>query len=172
MTKMNMVSNIFRKEETKKPALILDLSFAGQISIWGFRLLASGYQADIDMTKMLIDGFRRCNAVQAGSNLLFLSEIIFSGLIRNIEINCACNPSLSKDEKILVSILNICQKSPSPEFKDHLTDFITHDATNNAVFLFINYTACLRDAGLMLTEQDNLMPKIINNESQISSILH
>ena len=169
---MNMVSNIFRKVETKKPAIILDLSFAGQISIWGFRLLASGYRADIDMTKTLIDGFRRCNAVQAGSNLLFLSEIIFSGLIRNIEINCACNPSLSKDEKVLISILNICQKSPSAEFKDYLADFITHDAANNAIFLFVNYVNCLRDAGLILTDQDNLIPKIINNESEISSILH
>ena len=172
MTEMNMVSNIFRKQENKTPALILDLSFAGQISIWGFRLLASGYRAEIDMTKMLIDGFRRCNAVQAGSNLLFLSEIIFSGLTRNIEINCACNPSLSKDEKVLISILNICQKSPSAELKDHLTDFITHDSANNAVFLFVAYTTCLRDAGLMLTEQDNLMPKIVKNESQISSFLH
>jgi hypothetical protein len=167
-----MVSNIFRKEEKKTPALILDLSFAGQISIWGFRLLASGYRAEIDMTKMLIDGFKRCNAVQAGSNLLFLAEIMFSGLTRNIEINCACNPSLSEDEKVLISILNICQKSPNIEFKEHLTDFVTHDAANNAVFLFINYTNCLRDAGLLLTNQDNLIPKILKNETQSSSILH
>ncbi|MFL2782418.1 MAG: hypothetical protein ACJZ9G_09355 [Rhodospirillales bacterium] len=169
---MNMVSKIFKKDEKETPALILELSFAGQMSIWGLRLLASGYRAEIDMTKALIDGFRRCNAVQAGSNLLFLSEIIFSGLTRNIQINCSCNPGLSKDEKALVSILNICQKSPNTEIKEYLTDFITHDAANNAVFLFINYTSCLRDAGLMLTDQDYLIPRIMESETQISSMLH
>ena len=82
-----MVSKIFKKDEKETPALILELSFAGQMSIWGLRLLASGYRAEIDMTKALIDGFRRCNAVQAGSNLLFLlgKDVLFFNSV--LELN-------------------------------------------------------------------------------------
>jgi hypothetical protein len=83
---------------TIQSSLVKNLSFAGQMSIWGVRLLATGYREDIDVTKTLIARFRKCNAMRAGSNLLFLMKIVFTGLTRDSYINCACNPNLTKDE--------------------------------------------------------------------------
>lgn len=71
------------------------------------RLLATGYKLETGVSKSLIEGFRRCNATQAGSNLLFLIEILLEGLIKYTEINCVCNSNLTDDENKLLDLLSI-----------------------------------------------------------------
>jgi hypothetical protein len=131
-------------------ALMSDLSFAGQMSIWGVRLLAGGYREDRDVTKTLIDGFRKCNAIKAGSNLLFLMEIIFNGLSRNLSINCSCNLELTEDELKILDLFSLSQHFSNLSEETRLLDFLTEAAASNAIPIFNGYGDALRDAGLLL----------------------
>jgi hypothetical protein len=147
MNAMFKQTNLFKKVRSN---LVKDLPFAAQMSIWGIRILASGYRAEMDVTKPLIEGFRKCNATQAGSNLLFLMEIVFSGLTRNIEIYCACNQKLNDDENELLNLLSFSQHYGIVSEQIGLVDFLSNDAVNNVIPLFNGYGDAMRDAGLLL----------------------
>ena len=129
---------------------VTDLSFAGQMSIWGVRLLATGYREEMDVTKTLIDGFKKCNAMRAGSNLLFLMEIVFTGLTKDLHINCACNPDLTKDELKLLELFSLSQHFSDWLENVRLLNFLTDAAANNAIPIFDGYGDAMRDAGLLL----------------------
>jgi hypothetical protein len=136
---MNALFKQANKTTNTKSARIKDLTFAGQMSIWGVRLLATSYREEMDVTKTLIEGFKKCNAMRAGSNLLFLMEIVFTGLSRNLHINCSCNPDLTEDELKLLELGNM-----------ELLDFLTTAAADNAIPIFDGYGDAMRDAGLLL----------------------
>ena len=146
--------NAFPKKINKKvqtgAVLVSDLSFAGQMSIWGIRLLASGHREDLHVTKTLIDGFRKCNAVKAGSNLLFLMEIVIAGLSRNLSINCSCNSELTQDELSFLNLLSLSQHFADLSENSELLDFLTEAGARNAIPILNGYGAALRDAGLLL----------------------
>lgn len=156
------------------PCLVIDLSFAGQMSIWGIRLLGAGHRADIDISKSLIEGFRKCNASRAGSNLLFLMDIVFGGLIREVEINCGCNPSLNKDEINFLELFSISQNQGDIESKIRSLDFLNDIAVRNAAPLFTDYAISLRDAGLILTfgKKGSLMRKLAAHSMEVSTKMH
>ena len=73
---MSKPTNLAKKND---PGLVMNLSFAGQMSVWGTRLLAAGHRTNMDVVNSLISGFRKCNAIQAGSNLFFLMDVVFEG---------------------------------------------------------------------------------------------
>ena len=125
-------------------SLVKDLPFAGQMSIWGVRLLATGYREDMDVTKTLIEGFRKCNAMRAGSNLLFLMEIVFTGLTRDSYINCACDPNLTKDELTLLELFSLSQHFSDWQENITLLDFLTDAAAKNAIPIFNGYGNAMR----------------------------
>jgi len=147
---MNAFHKRLNKIKKNETVLVKRLSFAGQMSIWGIRLLATGYREDRDVTKSLIEGFRKCNAIKAGSNLLFLMEIVFNGLSRNLWINCPCNPELSADESKFLNLLSLSQHFSDLSDELNLLDFLTENAASNAVPIFNGYGDALRDAGLLL----------------------
>jgi hypothetical protein len=147
---MNALFKKANKITNNQPSLVNDLSFAGQMSIWGVRLLATGYRMEMDVTKTLIEGFKKCNAMRAGSNLLFLMEIVFKGLSKDLHINCACNPSLTKDELRLLELFSLSQHSNDLSENVVLLDFLTEAATNNVILILDDYGDAMREAGLML----------------------
>jgi hypothetical protein len=147
---MNALFKQANKTTNTKSARIKDLSFAGQMSIWGVRLLATSYREEMDVTKTLIEGFKKCNAMHAGSNLLFLMEIVFTGLSRDLHINCACNPDLTEDELKLLELFSISQHFSDSLGNMELLDFLTAAATDNAIPIFDGYGDAMRDAGLLL----------------------
>ena len=149
-----LMNALFKRSKTKvtkkQSSLVKDLPFAGQMSIWGVRLLATGYREDMDVTKTLIEGFRKCNAMRAGSNLLFLMEIVFTGLNRDSYINCSCNPNLTKDELALLELFSLSQHSSDWQENITLLDFLTDAAAKNAIPIFNGYGNAMREAGLLL----------------------
>jgi hypothetical protein len=104
----------------------------------------------MDITKTLIEGFKKCNAMRAGSNLLFLMEIVFTGLSRDLHINCACNPDLTEDELKLLELFSISQHFSDSLGNMELLDFLTTAAADNAIPIFDGYGDAMRDAGLLL----------------------
>jgi hypothetical protein len=147
---MNALFEQANKTTNTQSARVKDLSFAGQMSIWGVRLLATSYREEMDVTKTLIEGFKKCNAMRAGSNLLFLMEIVFTGLSRDLHINCACNPDLTEDELKLLELFSISQHFSDSLGNMELLDFLTAAATDNAIPIFDGYGDAMRDAGLLL----------------------
>ena len=145
---------LFKKSKKRitnnKPSFVKDLFFAGQMSMWGVRLLATGYREEMDVTKTLIEGFKKCNAMRAGSNLLFLMEIVFTGLTKNLHINCACNPNLTEDELKLLELFALSQHFADWRENTVLLDFLTDVAANNAIPIFDGYGDAMREAGLLL----------------------
>ena len=147
---MNALFKQANKTTNTKSARVKYLSFAGQMSIWGVRLLATSYREEMDVTKTLIEGFKKCNAMRAGSNLLFLMEIVFTGLSRNLHINCSCNPDLTEDELKLLELFSISQHFSDSLGNMELLDFLTTAAADNAIPIFDGYGDAMRDAGLLL----------------------
>ena len=127
-----------------------------------------------DISKSLIEGFRKCNASRAGSNLLFLMDIVFGGLIREVEINCGCNPSLNKDEINFLELFSISQNQGDIESKIRSLDFLNDIAVRNAAPLFTDYAISLRDAGLILTfgKKGSLMRKLAAHSMEVSTKMH
>ena len=151
------MNEIYRREKLAvrlQPSLVKNLNFAGRMSIWGIRLLATGYKLEIDVVKSLIEGFRRCNATQAGSNLLFLMEIVLEGLIKSLEINCSCNLKLTDDENKLLDLLSFGQHFGVVPEQIMLFDFLSEEAVDNVIPLFNGYGDAMRDAGLLLPNLD------------------
>ena len=163
--------NLAKKHD---PGLVVNLSFVGQMSVWGTRLLAAGHRTNMDVVNSLISGFRKCNAIQAGSNLLFLMDVVFEGLTRNVEINCACNPGLNEDELNFLDLFSISQHFVDVEEKIESLDFLTDVAAKNAIPLFSNYGASLKDAGLILPvfKERNLASNTISDLMKPSEQLH
>jgi hypothetical protein len=155
-------------------ARLKDLSFAGQMSIWGVRLLATGYREEMDVTKTLIEGFKKCNAMRAGSNLLFLMEIIFTGLTKDININCACNPDLTEDELKLLELFSLSQHFSDWLENMELLKFLTGSAASNAIPIFDGYGDAMRDAGLLLPicKKRHVEPLSISELMKPSSMSH
>jgi len=171
---MNMIWKRSKNVENKRSQLVKKLSFAGQMSIWGIRLLATGYREDIEVTKTLIEGFKKCNATRAGSNLLFLMEIVFSGLTQNLYINCACNPGLTKDELNFLNLFSMSQHSSHLSVDIGLLDFLTESAAKNAIPIFYGYGGSMRDAGLLLPVFDETQFELlsISNLMKPTSAFH
>ena len=153
---MNALFKQANKTTNTKSARLKDLSFAGQMSIWGVRLLATSYREEMDVTKTLIEGFKKCNAMRAGSNLLFLMEIVFTGLSRDLHINCPCNPDLTEDELKLLELFSLSQHFTDSLGNMKLLDFLTAAAANNAIPIFDGYGDAMRDAGLLLPVCKNM----------------
>ena len=164
-------TNLAKKHD---PGLVVNLSFAWQMCIWGIRLLAAGHRTDMDVVNSLISGFRKCNAIHAGSNLLFLMDVVFEGLTRNVEINCACNPGLNGDELNFLDLFSISQHYLDIKEKIKTPDFFTDVAAKNATPLFNDYGAYLRDAGLILPvfKEKNLTSELISDLMKPSMQLH
>jgi hypothetical protein len=162
---MNALFKQANKRTNTKSARVKDLSFAGQMSIWGVRLLATGYREEMDITKTLIEGFKKCNAMRAGSNLLFLMEIVFTGLSRDLHINCACNPDLTEDELKLLELFSISQ---------HFSDSLGNMELLDAIPIFDGYGDAMRDAGLLLPVcgKMHVEPMSITELMKPSSVSH
>ena len=104
----------------------------------------------MDVAKTLIAGFRKCNAMRAGSNLLFLMKIVFTGLTRDSYINCACNPNLTKDELTLLELFSLSQHLSDWQENIILLDFLTDAAANDAIPIFNAYGSAMREVGFLL----------------------
>ena len=128
----------------------------------------------MDITKTLIEGFKKCNAMRAGSNLLFLMEIVFTGLSRDLHINCACNPDLTEDELKLLELFSISQHFSDSLGNMELLDFLTAAATDNAIPIFDGYGDAMRDAGLLLPVcgKMHVEPMSITELMKPSSVSH
>ena len=129
--------------------LLLNLPLASQMTVWGVRLLSKGFTCDIAVTSVLMEGFKRCNAVKAASSLDFLMEIIFRGLNRSFEINCPCSPVLGIDEAHLIRIISNSQHSKYDNISRDLNKFLVDEAVKNASYLIFEYGDALRSAGLI-----------------------
>lgn len=162
------------RQKCKQSQLVKELSFAGQMSIWGMRLLAIGYRENMDVTKTLIEGFRKCNATRAGSNLLFLMEIVFSGLAQNININCSCNPNLTDDELKFLDLFSMGQHYSFVSENIENLYFLNETAAKNAIPIFNEYGGSLRDAGLLLPvcDETRIVFSSISNLMKPTSALH
>ena len=155
--------------------LLLNLPLASQMTVWGVRLLSKGFTCDIAMTSVLMDGFKRCNAVKAASSLDFLMEIIFQGLNRSFEINCPCSPVLGIDEAHLIRIISNSQKSRYDDILRDLNKFLVSEAVKNASYLILEYGDALRTAGLIFPYDkiiENYLETLTIRTNPISGTVH
>ena len=154
MDYMDQHKNQFVNNPAQPHLLLLSLPFAIQLPVWGIRLLSKGYSCDIEVTSVLIDGFKRTNAIKAAGSLDFLMTVIFRGLNRSFAINCPCSPILGEDEAKLVSIIGNAQCSNYPGISKDLSEFLLDDAVENASYLMFEYADALTSAGLFIPEND------------------
>ena len=161
---MDQHKNQFVNNPAQPHLLLLSLPFAIQLTVWGIRLLSKGYSCDIEVTSVLIDGFKRTNAIKAAGSLDFLMTVIFRGLNRSFAINCPCSPILGEDEARLVHIIGNAQCSKYPGICKDLREFLVDDAVENASYLMFEYADALTSAGLFIPD-NNIVEKTSETRS-------
>lgn len=151
---MNQHKNQFVNNPDQPNLLLFSLPFAVQLTVWGIRLLSKGVSCNIEVISVLIDGFKRTNAIKAAGSLDFLMTVIFSGLNRSFAINCPCSSILGEDEAKLVHIIGNVQCSKHQFTHKDLSEFLVDDAVENASYLISEYADALTSAGLFILDKN------------------
>jgi len=146
------------------PVTVPSLSFAGQMVVWGLRLLAAGQRTDINVSGRIIEGFRKCDAGRAGGTLILLSDVLFRNLTRNLEINCPCNPQVGSDEILLLEVMTSGQCSDTLGDAELLNAFLTEESIPTASSLIQEFVSGLAEAGLLLRS----FRETVENQESIS----
>ena len=145
MNAIQKSNNINRLQDIQTVA---ELPLAGQMTVWGVRLLATGYRLDVNMSSQLMKSFSKAGANRAGAALILFMDSLFKHLSRNFDFNCQCNPGISQDERLVLEICSFCEADI--EVDQSIRSFEIVDPAHSAIIfsLLREYTHALYEAGL------------------------
>jgi hypothetical protein len=131
--------------------LFEQLSFAGQLLVWGMRHWVTALKTQRDFAAMTGDGFDQFGLGAAGQSLDELFKTIAVSAVRQIDVRCVKCSRISEDEALLLDCLAAAQESRLPLAYAGILEILPPAAARHAMPCLISLAKIFAHAGLMLT---------------------
>ena len=126
------------------------LSRQERIVLWTMRAWVIGITQKIPVEEQIQDAFNRIGAPDATGQLYGFMWILSQGASRMLNVDCVCQPRLSRDERMLLDIMALSQHERTFEAMLLLRSLVRRGSAVAAAESAIKVTRSLSAAGFIL----------------------